>query len=306
MVAGGSITDLVLSLPKQARIHAGLDIVDLFYQGQNVVGSGRHADQRGARHHRHRRGQHHRPLARTHGRARQHDRGRRPRRAVRRGAAATSGRSSPRPRARKRTEAGGIRTIGNEANPWLPSTGADLYAFFGVGNGIDYTALESVYLDPANLGAARRRLVRPGGRRTPARGILTAPSSATLRRLAEWLREADPEAFTEIFGATPPKGQCVQGHRGLRALRGPLARAFAGPRSTGAQPLPARHGLFRRDRRAFGSRSPSFNQFVRGYRAVQTLFPASLGYTDNLATYETARFDDLEGPPAQACRPSGW
>ena len=32
---------------------------------------------------------------------------------------------------------------------------------------------------------------------------------------------------------------------------------------------------------------PSFNQFIRGYRAVQTLFPASLGYTDNLAAYVT-------------------
>ncbi|NWM49702.1 hypothetical protein GY641_25370, partial [Escherichia coli] len=30
---------------------------------------------------------------------------------------------------------------------------------------------------------------------------------------------------------------------------------------------------------------PSFQQYVRGYRAIQTLFPASLGYTDNLAPY---------------------
>ncbi|MGE9115905.1 hypothetical protein, partial [Escherichia coli] len=30
---------------------------------------------------------------------------------------------------------------------------------------------------------------------------------------------------------------------------------------------------------------PSFNQYIRGYRAVNTLFPAKLGYTDNLAPY---------------------
>ncbi|MCH7629693.1 MAG: filamentous hemagglutinin family protein, partial [Proteobacteria bacterium] len=31
----------------------------------------------------------------------------------------------------------------------------------------------------------------------------------------------------------------------------------------------------------------SYKQYVRGYRAIQTLFPAEAGYTDNLATFET-------------------
>ncbi|MGG2310003.1 hypothetical protein, partial [Salmonella enterica] len=31
----------------------------------------------------------------------------------------------------------------------------------------------------------------------------------------------------------------------------------------------------------------SYQQYVRGYRAIDTLFPASAGYTDNLASYAT-------------------
>ena len=34
-------------------------------------------------------------------------------------------------------------------------------------------------------------------------------------------------------------------------------------------------------------KGPSYQQYIRGYRAVQTLFPASSGYTDNLSTFTT-------------------
>ncbi|NWM30085.1 hypothetical protein GY637_25280, partial [Escherichia coli] len=46
---------------------------------------------------------------------------------------------------------GGIRTIGNDYNPWLADTGADLQVRFGMAAGADYTALREIYLNPANF-----------------------------------------------------------------------------------------------------------------------------------------------------------
>ena len=46
---------------------------------------------------------------------------------------------------------GGILSVGNDWNPWLPATGANLYVLFGVRNGANYDGFRDYYLDPANL-----------------------------------------------------------------------------------------------------------------------------------------------------------
>ncbi len=49
------------------------------------------------------------------------------------------------------TYGGGIITVGNLWNPWLPTQGADIYTEFGVSKGQDFAALISTYLSPSNF-----------------------------------------------------------------------------------------------------------------------------------------------------------
>ena len=93
---------------------------------------------------------------------------------------------------------GGIRTIGNEANPWLGSQGADIYALFGVANGADYDALSSTYLDPANLakldGDLFVQVSDTAGNKSPDR---TKPIYAA--KLALWLKDNAPDLFASAL-----------------------------------------------------------------------------------------------------------
>jgi filamentous hemagglutinin family protein len=177
-------------------------------------------------------------------------------------------------------EAGGIRTIGNEFNPWLSPQGADIYAFFGVGKGMRYDALQSTYLDPANLAQLDGDLFEQNedsfGNKSPDR---TRYSYAP--KLAEWLSDNYPELFTSVFGTTPPSTETIYGR-------------YADVYNAFASLDQHTRNRFLIDKLYFGELAAasdpageSFNQFIRGYRAVEALFPASLGYTDNLSTYQT-------------------
>lgn len=46
---------------------------------------------------------------------------------------------------------GGILSVGNDWNPWLPAESAAVSVMFGVAGGANYDALREAYLDPANL-----------------------------------------------------------------------------------------------------------------------------------------------------------
>lgn len=283
IVASGSIEDVVLSLAKQARIRAEGNIIDLVFQGQNnrssditrISAGGDITGSTGVS-----------TNGQTLGRS-----------AVLGNSITLGGPGALFVEAGRdlgpfitsatgtfRTEAGGIRTIGNEANPWLAPQGADLYVLFGVGKGADYAALQSVYLDPANFaqldGDLFGQVKDALGNKTPDRNEFSyAPV------LAEWLRDQQPAVFAELFGANPPTGDALKAQSYSRYAD--IYAAFAGLDQL-------TRNRFLLDRLYFGElaapsdpSSESFNQFVRGYRAVQTLFPANLGYTDNLATYTT-------------------
>ena len=281
IVAGGSIEDVVLSLPKQAYIRAEGNIVDLVYQGQNnrptdttkISAGGDITGSTGVS-----------TNGQTLGRS-----------AVLGNSITLGGPGALFVEAgrdlgpfitsatgRNRTEAGGIRTIGNEANPWLNPQGADLYVLFGVANGADYAALETSYLDPANLakldGDLFVQIEDQLGSKSPDRSKYSyAPV------LAEWLRDKQPELFAAVFGTNPPSGDALKTQAYAR-----YADIYAAFSELDQQT----RNRFLLDKIYFGElaapsdpTSESFNQFVRGYRAAQTLFPAHLGYTDNLATY---------------------
>ncbi|HEX8055585.1 MAG TPA: filamentous hemagglutinin family protein [Novosphingobium sp.] len=283
IVANGSINRAVLSLPKQARIRADEDIVNLQFQGQNL-----HADDvtrisAG------------RDIFGTVGVA--SDTTVQGRSGVQGNNIALGGPGSLFVEAGRnlgpfvtsatgteRSEAGGIRTVGNEMNPWLASQGANIYALFGVGGGADYEALQSTYLDPANLaqldGDLFEQQADTFGNKHPDRSKYSyAPV------LAEWLLANDPQGFAEVFGATPPTGDDLK--NASYANYGALYAAFSGLDQQTRNRFLIDNVYFGELAAPSDPNGNSFNQFVRGYRAVQTLFPPELGYTDNLAAYTT-------------------
>jgi len=255
---------------------------------------------------------------------------------------------------------GGIRTVGNEANPWLTSNGARLYAMFGLKSpvtgapsGARYQALRDIYLNPANLaqldGDLFEQLTDEAGNQTPDRTRYTyAPI------LAQWLHDNEPALFNDIFNtpairdaATLTGGLTLTEATRLAAdtTLSDVDRAAAVAKLSAASQLanaayprmadlyaaltsldvgtasdPAggvlRQRQFLLDKLYFGELAApadptgtSYLQYIRAYRAVETLFPAELGYTDNLATYTldpaTISADRPLGVPAKRLDASG-
>lgn len=185
--------------------------------------------------------------------------------------------------------AGGIQTVGNFFNPWLTDGGANLAVLFGVAGGIDYTGLRETYLNPANAANLDRALFVLNtdslGIRRPDR---TKPIYAPI--LAQWLRTNDPASFTAIFGTT----EFPDTTAGRQALANAAYPQAAKLYNAFTQLDPLLQNQFLRSEVLFNELqqpaipdSPSYLQYYRGYRAIQTLFPVSKGYTDNLAIYTT-------------------
>lgn len=331
--AGGSISNINLSLPKQARIGAGGDIIDLTYRGQNLLSTDITRITAGG------------DITTTQA-------------VVITAGSAIFGRVFNVGNdievgglgalfveaggdlgpflASGNGRSGGIRTVGNDVNPWLSSEGARLYAMFGLRspatgdpNGANYGALVSTYLDPANLalldGDLFEQNTDSNGNQTPDRSrYVYAPI------LAQWLYDNERSLFTSIFGTTDiAEAARLTGGISLAEARrlvadtslDEAARAEAQVTLTAATSLAnAAYSRFADLTTAFGSigsttpndpgrgrlrqqqflldkvyfgelaapADPTGNsslQYIRSYRAIETLFPASRGYTDNLATY---------------------
>jgi len=187
------------------------------------------------------------------------------------------------------SNAGGIRTVGNEYNPWLPDEGASLSVRFGMKGGADYAALRETYLNPENFahldGDLFQQVEDQFGNSRPDR---SKPIYAPM--LAEWLRDNDPAAFGEVFeGASFPKTEA--GNKALTdaaySKTGALYEAFISFDLLRQQRFLIDTLYFNELAQAATPESPSYQQYVRGYRAVNTLFSPERGYTDNLAAYTT-------------------
>lgn len=180
---------------------------------------------------------------------------------------------------------GGIYTVGNEYNPWLPAQGADLSVLFGVAPGIDYATLRSTYLDPANAAKLDGDLfVQIADAQGNLSGDRTKPIYAPI--LASWLRDNAPDLFAGVFGT-----QGFADDAALAAAAYGKAQALYDAFSTldikRQQPFLIKKLYFNELEQASLPTSPSFQQYIRGYRAIEALFPTKLGYTDNLAAYTT-------------------
>ncbi len=281
IIAQGSLNGVALSAAKQARIYAGEDIINLNFQGQNLNTSDVTRIAAG------------RDIIGTIGVS--NTGGVQGRSAVlgnnivlggpgtlyveagrNLGPFVTSATGT------RRTEGGGIRTIGNEANPWLGPNGAAIYLLFGAGKGVEYGALQTTYLDPANLdqldGDLFVQTTDVLGNAQPDRSkYVYAPI------LARWLQSNAPDRFAAVFGAAPPAGAALDAE--AFGKYGSLYSEFASLDQFSRNRFLINELYFGELTAPSNPTGPSFNQFVRGYRAVQTLFPPSLGYTDNLATY---------------------
>ena len=144
---------------------------------------------------------------------------------------------------------------------------ADIYAFFGVGKGMDFAALRETYVNPANAesldGDLFVQVSDPFGNKSPDR---TKPIYSPI--LIAWMQANQAALLTTTFGTTNVTA----------------AQAYAAV--AGLSPLVQRKFLlasvyFNELQAPSRPDGPSYLQYIRGYRAVNTLFPATLGYTAN-------------------------
>ncbi|MDF0491401.1 filamentous hemagglutinin family protein [Sphingomonas sp. H39-1-10] len=276
----GSIDNAVIFAAKQARVSAGGDIVDLFFQGQNLtatdisrVWAGGDISGTIAK------GFDNLPYVRSNN----FILGGPGTLMVEAGGdlgpfvtSATIGGAS---------SGGGIRTVGNDYNPWLPGEGANVSVRFGMAGGADYTALRDTYLDPANAamldGDLFAQVTDSFGNQKPDR---TKPIYAP--RLASWLREHYPDLFAQVFGSDSFADDTAL----ASAAYGKTAELYAALTSLDLlhqQDFLVNQLYFNELASVTDQDGPSYQQYIRGYRAVQALFPTGRGYTDNLAAYTT-------------------
>jgi filamentous hemagglutinin family protein len=150
----------------------------------------------------------------------------------------------------------GIDAIGNANNPSLPHESANVQVLFGVGPGIDDTDFIAAYVNPASS---------PAG--------IPATTNALI-------------AFVEQYNA----GQVLD--TGLVAQQLAVRPLTASQAWTQFQALPAYVQQLFVGQVFFSiltdvgndynnQASPFFQQYARGFQAINTLFPAALGYTAN-------------------------
>ena len=219
------------------------------------------------------------------------------------------------------TWAGGIQSVGNLYNPWLPQQGASIVTEFGVSKGQDFSALINYYLSPTNFGSLPNYLFT---QTTDSNGLPIVDRNQEIYSLdlLTWLKSIAPSIIT-TFGASSPASQVAQALESNRAVTLPQALAvlpiLAGQRMPLIPWLQLNYASllrsqFRHTRRVTYQQaydafqilptlnqrqfllkdvyfneliltsipsSPSYEQYSRGYQAVNTLFPSSLGYTLN-------------------------
>lgn len=163
--------------------------------------------------------------------------------------------------------AGGIIAVGNDYNPWLAPKSADIYAFFGVGPGMNFAALRETYLNPANTAALDGDLFEQNvdvfGNKTPDR---TRPIYAPI--LVEWMQANQASALISAFGTTTVSA--TQAYTAFASLPDLVQRRFLLDKV-----------YFNELAEPSRPNGNSYLQYIRGYRAVEALFPAALGYTAN-------------------------
>jgi hypothetical protein len=141
----------------------------------------------------------------------------------------------------------GIITVGNAWNPFLAEEGANITVLFGVGKGADYDALRDFYVAPG----------------TEAHTLGDYGST-----LVAWMQKNAADVLNVEFStAEVSEQQAYQAFLLLPDLR---------------QRLFLINDVYFNELRAPSIKDgPSYLKYSRGYTAVNTLFPARMGYTAN-------------------------
>ncbi|MGZ2747138.1 filamentous haemagglutinin family protein [Burkholderia stagnalis] len=150
----------------------------------------------------------------------------------------------------------GIDAVGNAINPNLPHDSANINVLFGVGPGIDTVAFVSTYIDPASsvagVPSATPALIAfvqqyEAGQAIDTGLVKDQPAVAPLTAAQAWSKfKAMPQHVQQLFAE--------------QVLFSVLTRVGEDYNNAA---------------------SPYFQKYARGYDAINTLFPATLGYTAN-------------------------
>ena len=285
--AGGDILDMIVSVPKQARIWAGQDIINMMFFGQNLLPTDITRIVAG------------RDITATtelvvpatldqNGNWEQSDST--PAEAVEGNdfiiggpgsffleagrdmgpflnSADTDGPLSGSSAATPESFAGGIIAVGNDWNPWLAPVSANLYVMFGIAKGADYSALENYYLNPANENSMPNYLFeQETGQSGNAAADRSRPIYAPI--LISWMQKNFASALKTAYGTTNVTWQ--QAYNAFIALPQLEQQIFL-----------LDNVYFNELAQTSVPDSGSYENYSRGYIAVNLLFPASLGYTAN-------------------------
>lgn len=143
--------------------------------------------------------------------------------------------------------AGGIVTVGNQWNPYLEPVGANIDVLFGVGGGVAYEEFRDAYVSP---GTDASRLGEYG------------------TKLIVWMKENAADHLIARYSTTDVSvEQAYETFKEMPLLR---QRKFL-----------IGEVYFNELRAPAIATGPSYLKYSRGYAAVNTLFPASMGYTAN-------------------------
>jgi filamentous hemagglutinin family protein len=165
------------------------------------------------------------------------------------------------------TFAGGIVSVGNDWNPWLAPVGANIYVMFGIAKGADYEALANYYLNPANLPNLPNYLFQQV---TDQSGNQLADRSEPVYApiLIKWLQQNDAAALRQAYGTTDVTYQ--QAYDLFTTLPQLDQEIFL-----------LDNVYFNELAQTSVPSGASYQDYSRGYIAVNLLFPSSLGYTAN-------------------------
>ncbi|MFC7627171.1 filamentous hemagglutinin family protein [Paraburkholderia humisilvae] len=154
----------------------------------------------------------------------------------------------------------GIEAIGNAANPNLPHESANVQVLFGIGPGVDYATFISSYIDPAStvtgVPSSTPALIAFMEQYDAGLDVDTGFAQDKAAALAKVGTLTTEQAWSQ-FQALPSYVQQMFAQQVLFSVLTDVGNDFNNPSS------------------------PFFHQYARGYQAINTLFPASLGYTAN-------------------------
>ena len=133
--------------------------------------------------------------------------------------------------------------------------------------GANFDGFRDTYLDPANLDALDDDLFEQV---KDASGNLTADRSKPIYAplLVDWMQQHEAAALEQAFGTTDVSYD--DAYQVFKALPELAQRVFILDKV-----------YFNELIQTSNPDGPSFHQYSRGYRAINTLFPSSLGYTQN-------------------------